>query len=41
MGGTYILFFIMKGVLGTHKRGCAEFAPFWMINNNIGTVPPL
>jgi hypothetical protein len=22
-------FYFINGVLGTHRRGCAEFAPFW------------
>jgi hypothetical protein len=30
-------FFLHKGVLGTHKMGFAEFAPFWMKNNCSGT----
>ncbi len=24
----FFKFFLNKGVLGTHNRGCAEFAPF-------------
>jgi hypothetical protein len=23
-------FFLYGGILGTHKRSCAKFAPFWM-----------
>jgi hypothetical protein len=30
-------FFLYGGVFGTHKRGCAKFAPFWMKKINIGT----
>jgi hypothetical protein len=26
----FVKFFLNSGVLGKHKRGCAEFAPFWM-----------
>jgi len=33
----FLDFLLNKGVLGTHERGCAEVAPFWMKNNNIGT----
>jgi hypothetical protein len=30
-------FFLYKGVLRASMRGCVEFAPFWMKNNNTGT----
>jgi hypothetical protein len=33
----FFTFFLCGGVLGTHKRGCAKFAPFWMKKKNIGT----
>jgi hypothetical protein len=33
----FLKFFFNKRVLGTHKRGFAEFAPFWMKNNWSGT----
>jgi hypothetical protein len=37
-GSKYFIFiFQNKGVLGTHKRGCAKFAPFWMKKNVLST----
>jgi hypothetical protein len=33
----FVNFFFMGGVFGTHKRGCAKFAPFWMKKIKIGT----
>ncbi len=33
----FLKFFLYGGVFGTHKKGCAKFAPFWMKIINIGT----
>ncbi len=33
----FFKFFLNRGVIRTHKRGCAKFAPFWMKNKYLCT----